>query len=113
MRCCTKDPRTDPPDLRDVRDRDSHGCRQHGPYPYRGVSAPNPDPNKIMRRIKGRTSTKLLVTFPELKMRYRGRHFWARGYIKSIIILRPRQTTISERSHPKRVYSTGIRTFGS
>lgn len=45
------------------------------------VSAP-PDmaPSEIMRRIKGRTSTKLFETFPELRKRYWGRHFWARGY---------------------------------
>lgn len=45
------------------------------------VSAPpNLAPSEIMRRIKGRTSTKLFETFPELKKRYWGRHFWARGY---------------------------------
>ena len=40
------------------------------------VSAP-PDmaPSEIMRRIKGRTSTKLFETFPELRKRYWGRHF--------------------------------------
>ena len=37
-------------------------------------------PSEIMRRVKGRTSTKLFETFPELKKRYWGRHFWARGY---------------------------------
>jgi putative transposase len=45
------------------------------------VSAPpNRAPSEIMRRIKGCTSTKLFETFPELKKRYWGRHFWARGY---------------------------------
>lgn len=44
------------------------------------VSAPpNLASSEIMRRIKGRTSTKLFETFPELKKRYWGRHFWARG----------------------------------
>lgn len=37
-------------------------------------------PSEIMRRIKGRTSTKLFEEFPKLKKRYWGRHFWARGY---------------------------------
>ncbi len=37
-------------------------------------------PSEIMRRIKGRTARKLLEEFPELKKRYWGRHFWARGY---------------------------------
>ena len=45
------------------------------------VSAPpNMAPSEIMRRIKGRTSSKLLDEFPHLKKRYWGRHFWARGY---------------------------------
>jgi putative transposase len=41
---------------------------------------PNMAPSEIMRRIKGRTSTKLFETFPELKNCYWGRHFWIRGY---------------------------------
>ena len=45
------------------------------------VSAPpNMAPSEIMRRIKGRTSSKLLEEFPHIKKRYWGRHFWARGY---------------------------------
>ncbi|WP_061509748.1 IS200/IS605 family transposase [Endozoicomonas montiporae] len=41
---------------------------------------PNMAPSEIMRRIKGRTSTKLFESFPDLRKRYWGRHFWARGY---------------------------------
>lgn len=45
------------------------------------VSAPpTMAPSEIMRRIKGRTSSKLFEDFPMLKKRYWGRHFWARGY---------------------------------
>jgi putative transposase len=45
------------------------------------VSAPPTiAPSEIMRRIKGRTSSKLFEEFPRLKKRYWGRHFWARGY---------------------------------
>ena len=45
------------------------------------VSAPPTiSPSDIMRRIKGRTSSKLFEVFPYLKKRYWGRHFWARGY---------------------------------
>jgi putative transposase len=46
------------------------------------VSAP-PDvaPSEIMRRIKGRSASKLFEEFPALKKRYWGRHFWARGYV--------------------------------
>ena len=45
------------------------------------VSAP-PElaPSEIMRRIKGRTASRLFEEFPHLKKRYWGRHFWARGY---------------------------------
>ena len=45
------------------------------------VSAP-PElaPSEIMRRIKGRTSSKLFEEFPALQKRYWGQHFWARGY---------------------------------
>jgi len=45
------------------------------------VSAPpNMAPSEIMRRIKGRSSSKLFQNYPSLKNRYWGRHFWARGY---------------------------------
>src|SRR4029434_1288511 len=45
------------------------------------VSAPpHMAPSEIMRRMKGRTSSKLFEEFPMLKKRYWGRHFWARGY---------------------------------
>jgi putative transposase len=37
-------------------------------------------PSEIMRRIKGRSSSKLFEEFPALKKRYWGRHFWAMGY---------------------------------
>ena len=36
--------------------------------------------SEIMRRLKGRTSQKLFEEFPEIRRRYWGRHFWARGY---------------------------------
>jgi len=45
------------------------------------VSAPpNMAPSEIMRRIKGRPSSKLFEEFTHLKKRYWGRHFWARRY---------------------------------
>jgi putative transposase len=45
------------------------------------VSAPpHMAPSEIMRRIKGRSASKLFEEFPLLKKRYWGRHFWARGY---------------------------------
>ena len=45
------------------------------------VSAPpNISPSEIMRLIKGRTSVKIFEEFPQIKKRYWGRHFWARGF---------------------------------
>ena len=41
---------------------------------------PNMPPSEIMRRIKGWSARKLFEEFPELKRRYWGKHFWARGY---------------------------------
>ena len=45
------------------------------------VSAPpTMSPSEIMRRIKGRSSSKLFEEYPHIKKKYWGRHFWARGY---------------------------------
>ena len=45
------------------------------------VSAPpSLAPSEIMRRIKGRSARKIFEYFPEIKKRYWGRDFWARGY---------------------------------
>lgn len=43
-------------------------------------SPPTMAPSEIMRRLKGRTSSKLFEEFPNLKKRYWGQHFWSRGY---------------------------------
>ena len=43
-------------------------------------SPPQLSPSEIMRRLKGRSSSKVFEEFPLLKKRYWGRHFWARGY---------------------------------
>jgi putative transposase len=37
-------------------------------------------PSEIMRRLTGRSPSKLFEEFPLLKKRYWGRHFWAHGY---------------------------------
>jgi putative transposase len=45
------------------------------------VSAPpSVAPSEIMRRVKGRSATKIFQEFPSIKKRYWGQHFWARGY---------------------------------
>jgi hypothetical protein len=36
-----------------------------------------------MRRIKGRSSRKIQQEFPEIRKRYWGRHFWARGFFST------------------------------
>ncbi|ETW91950.1 MAG: transposase IS200 [Candidatus Entotheonella gemina] len=41
---------------------------------------PSISASDIMKRIKGRTSSKLFESFPDLRKRYWGRHFWARGF---------------------------------
>jgi putative transposase len=33
----------------------------------------------FVRRVKGRSSHRVQMEFPDLRKRYRGRHFWARG----------------------------------
>ena len=50
------------------------------------VSAPPTlAPSEIMRRIKGRSASKLFEEFPKLKGRYWGRHFRARGYFYATV----------------------------
>ena len=34
----------------------------------------------FVRRVKGRSSHRVQMEFPELRKRYWGRHFWGRGY---------------------------------
>ena len=41
---------------------------------------PSQDISTIVKLLKGRSSRKLQVEFPELKKRYWGRHFWAIGF---------------------------------
>ena len=39
--------------------------------------------SKVMMRIKGRSSYKIQREFPELRKRYWGQRFWARGYFST------------------------------
>ena len=36
--------------------------------------------SRAVQLMKGRSSHKLLCEFPELRKRYWGQHFWAKGY---------------------------------
>ncbi len=40
------------------------------------------DPN-VMQRIKGRSSRRIQIEFPDLRKRYWGRRFWAWGYFST------------------------------
>ena len=45
------------------------------------ISAPSYlSPSKIAQILKGKSSYRLQREFPELRKRYWGQHFWARGY---------------------------------
>ena len=46
---------------------------------------PKYSPAEVMKQIKGRTAEVLFDKFPELRKRYWGQHFWARGYFVSTI----------------------------
>jgi putative transposase len=37
----------------------------------------------VMQRIKGRSSCRIQMEFPELRKRYWGRRFWVRGYLST------------------------------
>ena len=39
--------------------------------------------SNVMQRIKGRSSRRIQLEFPELRKRYWGRRFWARGYVST------------------------------
>lgn len=39
--------------------------------------------SEFVKKAKGRSSRKIQQEFPEIKKRYWGRHFWARGYFSA------------------------------
>ena len=39
--------------------------------------------SNVMQRIEGRSSRRIQMEFPELRKRYWGRRFWARGYFST------------------------------
>ncbi len=41
---------------------------------------PSMSVSKLVKYLKGKTSRKLQMEFPELRKKYWGQHFWARGY---------------------------------
>ncbi len=66
-------------------------CDEMGVHIVRGVLArdhvhmflsipPKLALSDVMQRIKGRSSRRIQMEFPQLRKRYWGRRFWARGY---------------------------------
>ena len=47
------------------------------------LKAPKLALSNVMQRIKGRSSRRIQMEFPELRKRYWGRRFWARGYFST------------------------------
>lgn len=46
---------------------------------------PKHSPAEVMKQIKGSTSEILFREYPQIKKRYWGQHFWARGYFVSTV----------------------------
>ncbi len=44
---------------------------------------PHVSVSEFVKRAKGRSARKVQQEFPQLKKRYWGRHFWARGYFSA------------------------------
>ena len=69
-------------------------CNEMGVHIVRGVLArehvhmfisvpPKLALSTVMQRIKGRSSRKIQMEFPQLRKRYWGQRFWARGYFST------------------------------
>ena len=46
---------------------------------------PKHSPSEVMKKIKGQTSERIFREFSEVRKRYWGQHFWARGYFVSSV----------------------------
>ncbi len=46
---------------------------------------PRYSPAEVMKKIKGQTSERVFREFPEIRKKYWGQHFWARGYFVSTV----------------------------
>jgi putative transposase len=71
-----------------------HTCDELGVHIVKGVLArdhvhmflstpPKLSLSDVMQRIKGRSSRRIQMEFPDLRKRYWGRRFWARGYFST------------------------------
>ena len=77
-----------------IRDIIRQACKEMGVHIVKGVLArdhvhmflsvpPQLPVSTVMQRIKGRSSRRIQMEFPELRKRYWGRRFWARGYFST------------------------------
>jgi putative transposase len=77
-----------------IREIIRQACAEMGVHIVKGVLAqdhahmflsvpPHIALSKVMQRIKGRSSRRIQMEFPELRKRYWGRRFWARGYFST------------------------------
>ena len=77
-----------------IREIIRQACAEMGVHIVKGVLArdhvhmfisvpPQIALSKVMQRIKGRSSRRVQMEFPELRKRYWGRRFWARGYFST------------------------------
>ena len=77
-----------------IREIIMQACAEMGVHIVKGVLArdhvhifisvpPQIALSQVMQRIKGRSSRRVQIEFPELRKRYWGRRFWARGYFST------------------------------
>lgn len=77
-----------------VRDICRQVCREMGVEIVKGVLStdhvdmfvsvpPHVAISDLMQKMKGRSSLKIQMEFPDIRKRYWGRHFWARGYFRT------------------------------
>ena len=77
-----------------IREIIRQACAEMGVHIVKGVLArdhvhmfisvpPHVALSRVMQRIKGRSSRRVQMEFPELRKRCRGRRFWARGYFST------------------------------
>ena len=77
-----------------IREIIGQACAEMGVHIVKGVLArdhvhmfisvpPQIALSKVMQRIKGRSLRRVQMEFPELRKRYWGRRFWARGYFST------------------------------
>ena len=68
---------------------------------------PKLSPSEVMKQIKGTTSERVFREFPELKRRYWGQHFWARGFFVSSVGID--EETIKKYIHSQREISDQLK----